>query len=475
MEKVDAVVIAAARTESERMSSPSLGRLIRSRSLAVRGLRVTLASILILIGLVFGGAATTTLQPPGLYDKDLLQDYLMARAIVHGVDPYLTIQALSERFLGRLPSAPRPTPTPHPPFAGLIFLPFSFLEYRIAATLWMGIEAISLVASIYLLFLVTGSRRSPFAAVGVSAALLAWYPVFSDLENGQLMIVLLLALTAAWLAWRANRPVLAGALLGLGILTKPVIWPVAIAFLVHRRWSTTFSLAATVLVGYLVAGMVIGFSRIVTYFTRVLPSVSNLYRATSVNLSLWSIGERLFAGTSLLAQGQDGPTVVHTAPLIRSVLAAQFTSIAIPTLALALASWVAYRHLDVEWSVGLMVIVSILVSPLSWGLYVVLVAIPGTLIVNRLNHHDFPTPATSVAFVIALLLVVPDFVWAHRAFYEAGSPPALDPNQPLPFVRSILTLEPTFALTTLAGLTVALGKWEATGGPQPSPDTVRRG
>jgi len=41
--------------------------------------------------------------PDAYYDKDFLQDYLLGKAVLDGVDPYLPLQALSVRYVANVP------------------------------------------------------------------------------------------------------------------------------------------------------------------------------------------------------------------------------------------------------------------------------------------------------------------------------------------------------------------------------------
>ncbi|HVC35515.1 MAG TPA: glycosyltransferase family 87 protein [Chloroflexota bacterium] len=442
-----------------------IGRLIRARAPGIRLLRAALLAVAIVVGLFLGGAATTTLRAPGVYDKDLLQDYVMARAIEDGTDPYLPIQTLAERYLGRLPEAPRPTPSPHPPFAGFLLVPLTVVDYPTAAAIWMVLEAACLAASVQLLARAAGARLAPAQTICIAILLLAWYPVFSDLENGQFMVVLLLLLTGAWLAFRAERHALAGVLLGLTVLIKPITWPVLLAFLVRKNWRVVGPSAATLLIGYLVAGLVIGFDRIIVYVTRVLPAVSTLYGATSLNLSLWAVGTRFFTGTELLSDNGVNQSVVRISPLVSAPLAAQIVSIGVPLALLLVACLLVRTHLGDDWTLGVMTCVSILVTPISWGHYLVLAAIPATLVIQWLVAHRFPVAATNAALAVALLLVCPDFVWAHLVFFGSGAAAA----SPVSFARGLFLLEPTVAIAGLGWLAWTLGRRELPHPLAPSP------
>ncbi len=96
----------------------AIGGLIWSQSRAARLLRRAAVPLAFLFGLTMLRFPMGSLVAPHVYRKDFLQEYLLARAIAEGVDPYLPIPMLADRFLGQLPVPLFPHPTPHPPTAG---------------------------------------------------------------------------------------------------------------------------------------------------------------------------------------------------------------------------------------------------------------------------------------------------------------------------------------------------------------------
>jgi hypothetical protein len=71
-----------------------------------------------------------TLLPPDVYSKDFLQEYLMARALLLGVNPYLPLSELAARFLGPLPVIVFPHPLAAPPPAAMLSIPLGLLGYK---------------------------------------------------------------------------------------------------------------------------------------------------------------------------------------------------------------------------------------------------------------------------------------------------------------------------------------------------------
>jgi hypothetical protein len=52
------------------------------------------------LGVLNVGKAALKLLPPDVYSKDFLQEYLIARAVRNGVNPYLNLSDLAARYMG---------------------------------------------------------------------------------------------------------------------------------------------------------------------------------------------------------------------------------------------------------------------------------------------------------------------------------------------------------------------------------------
>lgn len=443
-------------SDAATLSSPQeaprhvLGELIWSRSRKARLLRRATLSLAFLFGLATLKVPIVSLMEPHVYRKDFLQEYLLARAIVEGVDPYLPITVLADRFLGPLPVPIMPHPTPHPPTAGLLFLPLAFLDYPSAAIAWVIIEAACLVASVHLLVRIAGVRLGVLASLIATVSALAWYPFLLDLVLGQLMLPLLLLLTSAWCALIASRYILGGIILGLSLLLKPVAWPLLLVFVVRRDLRVLVASLSMVLLGYGIAAWTVGVGTVFAYLTQVLPAVTRLYQATSWNISAWTVGWRVFDGTrSEILAGLSAP------PLIQSAQTAVVVSAALPTLVLLASLIIVQRQSNLARSLGLMICVSILVSPISWNHYLLLATVPAVDVGRWLIRHHMPPRETNVALLVAVLLL-PKGEWGQLALAVAGETAAHDGTALIPFAPALLTLMPAVAVTTLAILQVVL-------------------
>ena len=172
---------------------------------------------------VAGGIRTAAAQLRGEGPPiDLVQDYVGARKLVLGGDPYLR---LTQAFASVGITWPADHRSTHPPTAFVLVLPVAWLPWKAAAAAW----------GVLMLMTIAGA----WWALGVSAELaaalapltLVWPPAAWSL--GQLTPLWLLGLALAW-RFRA-RPTTAGAAIALASLTKLLPALSLLPFLVTAR------------------------------------------------------------------------------------------------------------------------------------------------------------------------------------------------------------------------------------------------
>ncbi|MGQ9493019.1 MAG: glycosyltransferase family 87 protein [Anaerolineae bacterium] len=435
-----------------------LGRLLYSNSRTVRWMRRIAAGLGIALGLAQLKLPIESLLPNWIARRDFLQEYTLARAVVDKIDPYLPTEKLAAHYLGSLFQRVFPHPTPHPPPVGLLLSPLALFDYSTAAAIWFGVELVCLLAAVYLLGRALDVKFSVLDAFGAAALLLVWYPFPLEMAFGQLMVPMLTLLAGSWLALRKDHPMLGGALIGLAILLKPIPWPVLLLFVLWKNWRALAGAVLVILAGYMAAGLVVGWGTLIRYFITVLPLVSRLYRAYVWNISIASIGWRLFDGTgSSVLEGLVAPPVIHC------TTAASIVAILLPGLVLLATLVALWKQRSLVVSFGIMMCVSILVSPISWSHYIVLAVIPAAQVAHWLIQHHLPSMETNWALFVAGLLIVD---WRRLAIYLAGPRPAVEGGIMVPFGLALLTLMPAVAVAALAGLLLFLVQRDSDSFPQ---------
>jgi hypothetical protein len=289
-----------------------------------------------------------------LAEKDFAQEYLLARAIRDGVDPYLPIQVLGGRFVDITGYFDKPHPTPHPPTVGLLALPLGLLSYAAAVRVWFAFEVGCLLASLGML---VQASRIPIRLRSVPLVALVfvlWPPLKLEIGLGQLMLPLLLVLSGAQLALLRQRTPLGGGLLGLSLLIKPIAWPWLIVLAWRRDWRALTAATVVVIAGGALSIAVIGVEHTRDYVFRVLPMMSAAFFNEVTNISLWTVAPRL-----------GWPAL----------------SLVLPGGVLLVAAWWT-RGRAFAAGLAMMTVVSLLVSPITWYFYVVLAVLPLTFVLG---------------------------------------------------------------------------------------------
>jgi arabinofuranan 3-O-arabinosyltransferase len=313
-------------------------------------------------------ALVTLLPSPDMHELHVDFDtfHASAVALVHGGDIYDTPAKLRNL---------------NPPLLTVLLAPTALLDplpaYRVfaALTLLMVLGAVLAVAR--------ELRLSRGVTVAVALAVLASSPLHGTLVLGQIYPLLLVGLTAAWIAGRRGHPLLGAALVGVTVALKPSLAPLLLVPLALRRWRpavTGWAAAAVAsLLGILVAGPRSGLEWLRIGFAEPVPdSVDNAsLPGLVVRMGLPSavgtlLGLAVLCGTlAVLARRRDVLDPAGTAPW--AVLAA-----------------------------------GLLLSPIAWHNYLMLLW-PGLLLLlegeRRGRGHSRPYRPGRVAVLLAVAIV----------------------------------------------------------------------
>jgi alpha-1,2-mannosyltransferase len=406
-----------------------------------------LLTAVVIVLLVLSGVAKLrpvgeSLRSPNAYRKDFIQEYLLGRALLEGTDPYLPISDLAAKLIGPIPVRVFIHPTPHPPPVAIVSLPLGLLSYSQAAAAWAFFELVCLVFSICLLLRYFDRSSTAISMIVTTLAAMGWAPVWTEIVLGQFMIPLLALLTCSWLALRSDKNTAGGALLGLVIGLKLMAWPVLIFLALRRKWSAVASGIAVAAVANLFAVFLMNFHTVMRYYSTVGKSVFMIYKAAEYNISAWSIGWKVFDG-----MGTSVDYSFTAPPLIHSPILAQVVSVALPVLLLFVGVALANKSDNLDTSFAILVCVSILVNPVAWTHYLVLMAIPIVISVKRLAERKFPKHESYGLVALVLLFGIPPKVLDAAQLLSVVAPVREGQMIVVPFAGGLITLY--FTLCTL--------------------------
>jgi hypothetical protein len=145
-------------------------------------------------------------------------------------------------------------PFNHPPFEAVLFVPLSYFPYRVAYLLWSVVNLAMLAALPILL------RRHVPVLNGWppwvwTVASLAFFPIFFALLQGQDAILLLFFYGLAFVSWKEQRLVAAGAWLACGMFKFHLVLPFVLLMLIQEKRGQG---RRRILAGFLLVGVILG-------------------------------------------------------------------------------------------------------------------------------------------------------------------------------------------------------------------------
>ncbi len=152
----------------------------------------------------------------------------------------------------------------HLPFEALLFVPFTFVPYRAAFVLWD-------LANLGMLIVVAVSLRAsllPDNGIGIwdlVLGLLAFFPIFANLFQGQDAIVLLLLLALAFRAMKVRADFLAGCWMALGLFRFQLVIPLVLVLALWGRRRIALGFISVTAVLVLISAVMVGWGNLLRY------------------------------------------------------------------------------------------------------------------------------------------------------------------------------------------------------------------
>jgi Glycosyltransferase family 87 len=348
----------------------------------------------------FGTLVTALLLLPNStsIDKDFGQEYVLARAIRDGIDPYQSVRELGTRYVTPEGNFNKEHPTPHPPTVGLLALPLSFSSYGDAALLWLVIELACLYGCA--LLLLRKNREPPLLGLMVALALIGWPPMTLELGLGQLTLPMLLGILAAQWALQSGHRRLGGALLGATLIVKPLGWPLLLLLAVRREWQALSAAALVVVLSAGAAVVAIGVEHSAGYVLRVLPTLGAMFQTEPTNMALSTVGARV--------------GIAWLGPLAAAAV-------------VVLGTWWSGKR-TLEVGLAMMTTVSLLASPLSWSFYFVLALVPIGYLIGWYRQFGAPKRDAWACLAAVALISIPQARLGDIARWGAGAASYLLPT-----------------------------------------------
>jgi hypothetical protein len=398
----------------------------RLGAISVQGLAdaiTRLPVLVVLCGLAIFHTANLMDLPQRAYNHDFSGFYASAIALRHGLNPYtVNLTPIGQRlglYIGPLLHS---TDTPS---ALLFFLPFSLATPPVAHAIWIDLNAAALGLALILLIPPKFSGLDIRMAFVIAALALLYAPITENFLFSQRQTLILLLLVLVMRALDKGQEAAAGLWLGLAVAYRA--FPVLIAgyFITRRQWRPLIFMALGVAIVVAVTVAALGVPVCVSYPNGMRFAMTAFWHDPT-DVALRGFLLRLFSYMGF-------PTNSRFQVLQRVAIASAQIAI------IALAAWPTYQRrqrtrLD-RHTYGLWVAATIVLSPLSWIHYMILLLIPFVDIASSAQRHDYSRRAIWVAIVSYVLIevtrglreaVVGPIWWAHGVKYLAeGSTIAL--------------------------------------------------
>jgi hypothetical protein len=377
---------------------------------------VALCLILGLCGwLWLGPSYARAMRPVVNHNNDYFQDWASARNYWSGLPIYTPHSTTIPLYQGRPPSEPelRLEYNAHPPTSVLLALPLAWLDYDDAVLAWNLVSLAALLASLAIVAVALPELKPLFLP---AAALLPFcIPIYGNFQQGQLTLMLLFLITAAWALERSGRSGIAGLLVGTAAAIKLFPAYMGVYFLAQRQWRALLAAAAAFTAWTLATAAMLGRQTYDDYLHIVLPYLK-VFSTLGFNYSLAGFWNKLFDPAG------EGSVVV---PVWYSPAVAHFGTILSNVAVTAVTAAVAFRAKSPggrELAFGTTVTAMLLASPVTWDISMVLLLVPIAL-VARASERSRWTPMALVLILMVLCLpqkTLIELALAGRTIHVAG-------------------------------------------------------
>lgn len=241
------------------------------------------------------------------------------------------------------------------PHTNLIVWPLAALPDRVAIVTWAAGGLALLVASSAAALGALGWRLRWLPTLAAVVYLLAWAPSAAFTLTAQVSFVLMLPVTAAWLAQRSGRPRAAGVWLGLAAAMKPFLLIFLPYFALTRQWRALSAMAVAIAAVCAVGVAFFGVDAYVEWLAQ-LPRIA--WSAHYFNASLVGVLQR--------SLGRSAYGLLAEAPQLVLPLAAVLSAaVAVATFRVLLRA----RPSRVDGAWAALLLLALLISPLGWNYY----------------------------------------------------------------------------------------------------------
>lgn len=342
--------------------------------------RTVIWGVLALLGLAcFAPSLPNWFLPPTKNGNDafgdFVQEWLSAKNFYAGVSVYDNQLRAFERHVPNVRVNPNECLpyNAHPPASVLVALPFGLTDYKTAHLAWNVVTFLVFLASLAVVLRELDGGLYWWHAAPVLALVLWFVPVWENLQYGQISFLIGGLFAFGWAADRRGYGFVGGLAAGLATALKLFPGLLLVYFLFARKWKAAAGLVVGAAALNALTALVLGPSAFETYFREVLPSVK-FFQYSMLNASAHGFWNRF-------AFAPDVAGTFGERPMIATVgLGATLLLIA---GAVGWSGWRSGRDGDPDRGWAVTIAAMTLASPIAWGHYYVMLAIPFGVLAAR--------------------------------------------------------------------------------------------
>lgn len=325
--------------------------------------------------LTFGPMWVAAIRPAPKRINDFYQDWGSARNHRDGLPVYAPHAMSIPRHLG-VPYDPLSSIeyNAHPPTSVLLALPLARLDYPHAVLVWNAISLAMFLVSLVIVAVVLPVPRTLF--LPALASLACCHPVYGNVYQGQLTLILVLLVTAIWAMERSGRSNTAGVFLGAAAAIKLFPAYLVLFYLAQGRIRPLMAAALSFLALTLATVLVLGLDTYDDYVRIVLPGQAK-FRSFGYNFSIAGLWHKLFdpgGETGLIEPVWPSPALARWGTLL--------SDLAITAI---VATFVHRARTPAQRDLGFALVVTamLLVSPVTWDFSLPLLLVPIAVIARH--------------------------------------------------------------------------------------------
>jgi hypothetical protein len=216
---------------------------------------------------VLFGAVLWADHSPSIEMTDFSVTYIGARIVHEGRGSKLYDLAEQKQTKASLLTHAQPLIFEHPPFEALLLAPLGGLQYKTAYLIWGLLNAI---VWLYLPYLLRPYAPSPHNEIAYLALWLLFPPLGIALYQGQSSLILVLIFALVFVCLKQGREFRAGVWLGLGLFKFQFAIPLAIIFLLRRKWGVISGFTVSAIALGVLSFMAVGWQGIIGYIRLLL-------------------------------------------------------------------------------------------------------------------------------------------------------------------------------------------------------------